>query len=989
VDLDYITKDCAGGEKEPVLRIWGVDEEQHSVQANVYGFAPYMWIVSPPGYAEVDLEPLRRRINAKMQENAVVSIEIHKKESILYYTGGTGRDFLKIVTVLPKQIASCRTILEEGIQFVEGGPTEKVTTFESNVPFVLRYMIDRGIVGGGWLEAPAGSYGVVPESKKTSNCQIEFDIVYDRLVAQAPDNPRWAKIAPLRILSFDIECAAPKGAFPEPERDPVIMIGNLVTVQGQSKPIVKNVFTFKPCSAIVGSQVLSYRTEKEMMAAWQRFVVEVDPDVVIGYNICNFDFPYLTGRAKALRIDTFAYLGRVRNRVAKTKAATFSSKAYGTRESKDTPLDGRVQFDMMQVVQREHKLSSYSLNSVAARFLGEQKEEVHHSIISDLFNGTKEDRRRLAVYCIKDAYLPQRLLDCLMVLYNYVEMSRVTGVPLSYLLQKGQQIKVVSQLYRKSARYNLVIPCYHVTKDAGEETYEGATVIKPEKGFHDIPIPTLDFASLYPSIMMAHNLCYSTLVKNKSVLEGLNPDEYETTPTGDTFVKATKLKGLLPMILEELLDARRRAKEDLKNATDPAQKAVFDGRQLALKISANSVYGFTGATIGRLPCLEISSSVTGYGRQMIEMTRKVVEETYSKKNGYPNDARVIYGDTDSVMVRFGVTTVAEAMDLGKQAARLITGYFPPPVKLEFEKVYYPYLLINKKRYAGVFWTKPDKYDKLDAKGIESVRRDNCLLVRNVLDTCLKKILLERDVEGAKAYVKNTISDLLQNKLDLSLLVITKALSKDRSEYAAKQAHVELVERMRKRDPHTAPSIGDRVPYVVVQGTKKDKAYEKSEDPLWVLENNIPLDYQYYLKQQLSKPLLRLFDALMPNPQSLLSGDHTRTVVLPTPKTGGIVGFYKKRPTCLGCRVPLADGQTTTCSSCHPREPEVYEQCLSTAKELERRFTKVWTQCQVCQGSLHQTVLCTSRDCPIFYLRKKVQMDLKDAEETLARFDLSW
>lgn len=154
--------------------------------------------------------------------------------------------------------------------------------------------------------------------------------------------------------------------------------------------------------------------------------------------------------------------------------------------------------------------------------------------------------------------------------------------------------------------------------------------------------------------MMAHNLCYTTLVKKFVAEKTLKPEQYTKTPHDDLFVKSEMRRGLLPMILEELLAARKKAKEDLKKETDPFKIAVLDGRQLALKISANSVYGFTGAQIGQLPCLEIASSVTSYGREMIFQTKTLVEEKYKKENGYAHDAKVIYGDTDSVMVLFGV-----------------------------------------------------------------------------------------------------------------------------------------------------------------------------------------------------------------------------------------------------------------------------------------------------------------------------------------------
>jgi len=175
----------------------------------------------------------------------------------------------------------------------------------------------------------------------------------------------------------------------------------------------------------------------------------------------------------------------------------------------------------------------------------------------------------------------------------------------------------------------------------------------------------------------------------------------------------------------------------------------LNGRQLALKISANSVYGLTGATVGKLPCLAIASSTTSYGRQMIEKTKEEVEKKYTIANGYSHDAQVIYGDTDSVMVKFGVEDLATAMKLGEEAAQFVSSKFIRPIKLEFEKVYFPYLLINKKRYAGLYWTNPDKYDKMDTKGIETVRRDNCRLVQNVIETVLRMILIDRDVPGAQ------------------------------------------------------------------------------------------------------------------------------------------------------------------------------------------------------------------------------------------------
>jgi DNA polymerase delta subunit 1 len=677
-------------------------------------------------------------------------------------------------------------------------------------------MIDAEVQGSSWVSLPAGKYSIRNRDRQSA-CQLEADIDFEHLIAHPPEGD-WSKIAPLRILSFDIECAGRKGVFPEPEVDPVIQIANIVTIQGQTKPIFQNVFTLNTCAHIVGTQTLCFEKEEDMLQRWSDFLRIVDPDIIIGYNINGFDFPYLLDRAKTLKLDKFPFWGRIIGSRTVARDSQFSSKAFGTRNTKNINMEGRVQLDVLQLMQRDYKLRSYSLNSVSAHFLGEQKEDVHHSIITDLQNGTDETRRRLAIYCLKDAYLPQRLIDKLMCVINYIEMARVTGVNFHWLLTRGQQIKVVSQLFRKAKGHDLLIPAMEV--EGTDEQYEGAIVIEPEKGFYQVPIATLDFTSLYPSIMMAHNLCYSTYLQNKQHAErfGLVQDrDYIVTPNNDLFLKADRRKGLLPIILEDLLSARKRAKADLKKETDPFKRAVLDGRQLALKISANSVYGFTGATIGKLPLLAISSSVTSFGRVMIETTKELVEKKYTMENGYEHDAKVIYGDTDSVMVKFGVDNVPDAMKLGREAAEFVTGHFKKPINLDFEKVYYPYLLINKKRYAGLYWTKPEKHDKMDAKGIETVRRDSCRLVSTVIETCLRKLLIDRDRQAAEDYVKQTIADLLQNKIDLSMLVISKALGK--ADYAAKQAHNELAERMRKRDAGSAPNLGDRVSYVIIKGTK--------------------------------------------------------------------------------------------------------------------------------------------------------------------------
>ena len=916
-------------------------------------------------------------------------------QSILGYHFGETRDFIKVYVAMPSLVPGLKRNFDEGISVPSIGLV-KGQTYESNVPFVLRFMIDKGIQGADWVELPAGTYSLRDANTKQSRCTYETDIFFDKLLTHECSGI-WQQIAPLRTLSFDIECKGRKGHFPDALHDPVIQIANTITLQGSSMPIIRNVFTLDTCLPIVGAQVICSSKEEDMLLKWKDFVNATDPDIITGYNIANFDIPYLLNRAKTLErscpsLKKFADLGRLKGIKAQMKDTVFSSSAYGKRENVETTVNGRVIFDVLPYMFRNHKLSSYSLNNVSAEFLGQQKEDVHHSIISELQMGTDADRRRLAVYCLKDAYLPQQLLNKLSIIVNYVEMARVSGVPLNFLLTRGQQIKVFSMLLRKTRKVGLLIP--NIAKHGQDDsTYEGATVIEPKKGFYEVPIATLDFASLYPSIMQAYNLCYSTLVSPDQVNK-LSAGVAERSPSGHIFVKKESKKGILPLILDELLAARKRAKKDMAAATDPMEKAVQNGRQLALKISANSVYGFTGATVGQLPCVPIASSVTSYGRNLLLETRSFVEGTYTVEKGCKYNAEVVYGDTDSVMVNFGAPTVAEAMPIAMEAADKVSAIFPPPIKLEFEKVYFPYLLMNKKRYAGLLWTKPETHDYLDAKGLETVRRDNCLLVRKMVDTCLRKILIDRNVQGAIDFAKSTISDLLQNKLDISMLVISKSLGKsaDDADYTNKQAHVELAMRMRKRDAGSAPNVGDRVAYVIVQKAKGSPAYEKSEDPVYVLDNGLPIDTEYYLTNQLSNPLTRIFEPIISNPSSLLAGEHTRTVAKPTPtaKAGGIMMFATKKQNCVGCKAVLSDNKSQKtsaplCKRCEDREAEIYLQKLSNVRDQQANYNQLWTECQRCQGSFHQEVICSNKDCAIFYKRKKTQIDLQAAQNALDKF----
>ncbi|KAL8429124.1 hypothetical protein Efla_003177 [Eimeria flavescens] len=1027
-----------GNSQAPMLRLYGVTAAGSSVMCNVHGFYPYCYCECPSLLASeiratampdsdawqqnavtdalralIDDHVLRTHAQGKGYERRIVDVRCEEKESLMHYSPSkSGQLFFRITAASPQMIAGIRSLIEGGIclRIPEGFGSASgqqlllpQTAYEANIPFVLRYMVDSEITGCCWIRANKGRFFTRPASLRESRCQVEYDVHYADLEA-LPLQGQWQSLPPLRMLSFDIECVKMNGqGFPEAQEDPVIQISSIVQehCQDGSSPHSKStsasdehlcrvIFTLHECAPIAGALVIWFDDEAEMLKKWAEFVREVDPDFLTGYNCINFDLCYLLTRAAALKIDGVAYLSRLKSIESRITDTRFSSRSLGTHDSKEITVEGRVQFDLLELVRRDHKLKSYSLNYVSSEFLKEQKEDVHYSMIGDLFRGSPITRRRIAVYCLKDALLPLRLLSKLLFLFNYVEMSRVTGTPLTYLLTRGQQIKVTAQLLRKCRQLQYVVPsvketfCHRYFQRAGgdrDDKYEGATVLEPVKGFYEAPIATLDFASLYPSIMMAHNICYSTLVKGNDV-NSIDPANVTHTSSNPrhTFVKATVRRGVLPMIVEELIAARKVAKKEMSKATDKFTQSVLNGRQLALKITANSVYGYTGATVGgQLPCLEVATSITCFGRDMIEYTKRRVEELYTKENGYAANALVVYGDTDSVMVRFGTDSIAEAMKLGEEAANRISSEFVNPIKLEFEKVYCPFLLMNKKRYAGLLYTNPTKHDKIDSKGIETVRRDFSMLVQIMVDTVLKKMLIERDVENAKAYTRSKIAELLQNKIDMSLLVQTKSLGK--LDYDTRLPHVELAKKLRKRDPGTAPNVGDRVSYVVIQGSKGQAQYERAEDPLYVLENNLPIDTQHYL-ETLKGPLMRIFEGVMSNPESLFSGGHTlkKTVMVST--QGALSKFIKRGIQCTGCRATISEG--ALCKHCQQKEGQIVVARVLQMSVLEKEHADLWTECQRCQGSLHQDVICVNRDCPIFYRRAKVKKEISTLEETIQR-----
>ena len=755
-----------------------------------------------------------------------------------------------------------------------------------------------------------------------------------------------SSMAPYRILSYDIEAQPGQdGSFPQPERDPIITIG-VVCFTAINTNIQKHVFMYEPDSSQQNTSfdklenppddydpsdtvIHSYHDEYTMLQDFVEFIVKTyDPDIITGYNIMNFDNVYLMKRIKHLcpscdgdekcvhdTCKKTRQISRV-NKITTLRAVYKESNQKGGHETYDAFLEGREWFDLYDVIKNDHKLRSYKLDEVAKHFLGTKKIHIRYEDIPEM-QKTKEGRAKLAIYCVKDSYLVYKLIIKLCKMTNAIQMSQVTGVALRDILHRGQQCRTIALMLQ--AVKKRPTPRWYLPEENGNNTdsFEGAVVITPKPGYYDRPVATLDFASLYPSIMRAYNMCYSTMIPSPKLARqrGYNwSEEYEKPQwkNGDDppdfrpvrhfkyegynfeylndenkdicFLTTKQRKGILPEILESLLSERKRVKKMMKQVNEHSTEyQVYNGRQLALKVCANSVYGFTGAGKGYLSEKRISSSVTRVGRAMANYTKWKCETEYRDQN-----VQVVYGDTDSVFVHLPKSIcdgkndeeiLARSFELGEKMAELCTNEFLLPNELEFEKVYYPLLLKGKKRYAGQKY-EPGLKPKMDVKGFECVRRDFAPIVSKTQKECFIRLLTQKNMQSCVDYARQRVIDLLTGQVELDELQLSKQLTRKPEAYKNPASHVKLAIRLIRELPeHLAPKTGDRIDYFIRTGFEKvcDRAVTRED----IETGRAVLDSDWYLENQLKQPLFRVFEMIMNNPQDIFKRSHIRRHVRKT------------------------------------------------------------------------------------------------------------
>ncbi len=795
LDADYIVNG------RPILRLFGRTEKGNAICAIYDNFLPYFYV-----------QP-NEKTTAKLEELGIAFEETEKFIPIGYRKKPTR--LLKITLLNPHDVPKIREQIEPHCTAI----------FESDILFKYRFMVDHGLRGMSWID-------IESEYANSKNITVPVQYIKSIKPIEKPMN------VPLKYLAFDIECLPedPRRA-PDSKQDKIIMIA--ITFEPEFNERKSLVLVARPAKA---GNTKGFADEKSMLEEFLAIIEKFDPDVVTGYNINNFDVPYLLDRLKKNNIPPF--LGRCKDKPAFTRD-------MGTFQECVVP--GRVVADPYQIIKRDPwvKFHRYNLNTIAKEMLNESKLDVEYSEIPKLWNGSQEELQRLIDYARKDADLSLRILLEKGLLDKFFELCKISGI----LLQDsfgGQSSRIDVMLLHEFRHSGHVMPAkpskkemLQRTKERNKKELKGAAVLEPKKGLHAEGCTlVLDFKSLYPSIMRTYNISPDTVIIE-------DEDDYIISPTESRYVKQSVYTGILPRVLTKLMDARDRVKREMKSAFSEHKK-ILNAKQLALKDIANSIYGYTGYIKARLYMLDVANTITAYGRGNIEKTKKLIEGSFS--------AEVVYGDTDSIFLKTNITDLEEARTFGNEISKKISSELPGHLELEFEKIYRTFLILTKKRYAGWKFVFDNGWkDEIEMKGIETIRRDWCELVSTTMRSVLDIILKEGDVTKAINFVRDVQEKLKKSEIPLEKLTVIKGITKSIDSYEGIQPHIELAKKMGSRNPREAPKVGDRLGYVIIRGS--EMLSKRAEDPKYVEKHKIPIDSNYYLYSQLLPPMERIFDAV--------------------------------------------------------------------------------------------------------------------------------
>ncbi|XP_020492360.3 DNA polymerase zeta catalytic subunit [Labrus bergylta] len=751
-------------------------------------------------------------------------------------------------------------------------------------------------------------------------------------------------------------------------------------------------------SGVSGLQVTYATDEKalfqELIAIMRRF----DPDILVGYEVQMHSWSYLLQRASALEVNLCQQLSRV---PGNSKENRFSADRdeYGADTMTEISIIGRITLNLWRVMKTEVTLNNYSFENVAFHVLHQRFPMYSPRTLSDWFDhNTDLYRWKMVDHYVSRVRGTMQLLQQHDIIGRTSELARVFGIQFFHVLTRGSQYRVESMMLRVAKPLNYIPVTPSVQQRAQARAPQCIPlVMEPESRFYSNSVIVLDFQSLYPSIVIAYNYCYSTCLGH--VESQGTPDEFRfgctslrvppellyqlrnditVSPNGVAFVKSSVRKGVLPCMLEEILNTRIMVKQSMKTyKQDKALMRLLDARQLGLKLIANVTFGYTAANYsGRMPSVEVGDSIVHKARETLERAIKLVNDT--KKWG----ARVVYGDTDSMFVLLKGATKEQAFKIGNEIAEAVTATNPKPVKLKFEKVYLPCVLQTKKRYVGYMYETLDQKEPVfDAKGIETVRRDGCPAVSKILERSIKLLFETRDISQVKQFVQRQCVKVLDGRASMQDLTFAKEYRGSGSyRPGACVPALELTRRMMAYDRRLEPRVGERVPYVVVYGLPGVPLIQLVRRPMEVLQDpGLRLNATYYITKQILPPLARMFQLIgvdvfswyqeLPRVQkascsSAVGGEEA-----------GRKGTISQYFTTLHCPVCDELTQLGVCSRCRAEPQRVAVTLYQDMRQWESQQEQLLKICRNCSGCAERQVPCVSLDCPVLYKLSRVNRQL--------------
>ena len=674
--------------------------------------------------------------------------------------------------------------------------------YEFDIPSARRYLVDRGLTPMAGVEVT----GHMEEREGLKTVLID-----------ASPNTVSVPEPKLNVMSFDIEVYNPTGS-PRPDKDPILMV-SLADNRGFRK-----VVTWKDLGAEL-DYVDVVSSEREMLERFVELVKERDVDILLGYNTDFFDFPYIRERAKQLKLKL--NLGRDGSDVIARKRR-FATAAR---------VRGRVHVDVFAMVNflatiGTIRLIHYTLEDVYRHMIGKEKPDFEFTQMVSAWEKGGELGRRMLEYSMSDADATLEL--GLELLPLFVELTRVVGQTLFDVsrMTPGQLVEWL--LIAEAHRRGELIPARPVGEefeDRLEETYVGAYVMEPVKGLHE-ELVVYDFRSLYPSIIVTHNIDPSTLN-----CKCCKPSEMTRVPElGYHF--CTKHKGFIPSTLERLIRERVRLKEEMKrHKRESREYLALNVRQTAFKIISNAFYGMLGYPRARWYFKECAESVTSFGRHYIHKTIEM-----AKDFGFD----VVYGDTDSLHCKLNGKSHEDA----KRFLKKVNESIPGIIELELEGFYPRGVFITKKRYAMI-----DEEGRMVVKGLEFVRRDWAAIAKRTQEEVLKAILLDGSPEKAAEIVRRTTKDVLEGKVSLDDLIIYTQLKMPIESYRAIGPHVVAAKRLRELGHEVEP--GMMIAYIEVKGSGSisDRAVPVEDF------KGREYDPDYYVGHQVLPAVMRIMEVL--------------------------------------------------------------------------------------------------------------------------------